>query len=382
MLQRKPVNRLGYNGINEIKDHPWVKYYPWKDLYEKNLEAPFVPKNIDNFDKKYCEGPDKIGNETLERYQNYYKNESLNEIFLNYSYENILTQNAKHDSNKKASIQNSNHNTYINNINNANLQKKRINSSLSNLSMNKNSLNSLLKNKMKVTESLYINNNLSGNIQFNNVIKNTPLKNRTNSMNINNNINTPLHIRNMSSNSNLNNNLLKDNNALNSNHGSNNLAAGSTPNKIRSLNSLNLLKNRGKNLSINNSTNVSSLNLANSSALNNNQINVSHSSSILNLKQPLNTPYRAGEKGNEKLPLIEKNKLLASSKQFSSNISIPKKFLNSPSLKSGLSSNNIQNNQKNGTKYTTLSANSTGSSTISMNFLHRRTGSTNNFNNY
>ena len=83
MLQRKPVNRLGYNGITEIKDHPWLKYYPWRDLYEKNLEAPFVPKNNDNFDKKYCEGPDKIGNDTLERYQNYYKNESLNEIFIN-----------------------------------------------------------------------------------------------------------------------------------------------------------------------------------------------------------------------------------------------------------------------------------------------------------
>ena len=111
MLQRKPVNRLGYNGITEIKDHPWLKYYPWRDLYEKNLEAPFVPKNNDNFDKKYCEGPDKIGNDTLERYQNYYKNESLNEIFINYSFDNLLTIPSKIELVKKNSNK-SNHNTY------------------------------------------------------------------------------------------------------------------------------------------------------------------------------------------------------------------------------------------------------------------------------
>ena len=75
MLQRKPVNRLGYNGINEIKEHPWLKYYPWKDLYEKKLDAPFMPKSLDNFDKRYCEGPDKIGNDTLERYQKSYPTE-------------------------------------------------------------------------------------------------------------------------------------------------------------------------------------------------------------------------------------------------------------------------------------------------------------------
>ena len=102
MLQRKPINRLGYNGIKEIIEHPWLKYYPWKDLYEKKLEAPFSPKSMDNFDKKYCEGPDKIGNDTLERYQNYYKNDVLADVFNNYSFDNILTvQGSKKENNKK-----------------------------------------------------------------------------------------------------------------------------------------------------------------------------------------------------------------------------------------------------------------------------------------
>lgn len=44
LLQRKPSNRLGLNGAGEVKEHPWIKYFPWKELYEKKLEAPFVPK--------------------------------------------------------------------------------------------------------------------------------------------------------------------------------------------------------------------------------------------------------------------------------------------------------------------------------------------------
>lgn len=44
LLQRKPSNRLGLNGASEVKEHIWIKYFPWKELYEKKLEAPFVPK--------------------------------------------------------------------------------------------------------------------------------------------------------------------------------------------------------------------------------------------------------------------------------------------------------------------------------------------------
>ena len=44
LLQRKPANRLGLRGAIEIKDHAWLKYYPWKDLYDKKLESPFIPK--------------------------------------------------------------------------------------------------------------------------------------------------------------------------------------------------------------------------------------------------------------------------------------------------------------------------------------------------
>jgi hypothetical protein len=88
-LQRKPNHRLGANGIKELKEHAWFMNYPWDELYKKELPSPFVPKSGDNFDKRYCEGADKIGNDTYERYQCYYKTENFPDVFRNYTYVNI-----------------------------------------------------------------------------------------------------------------------------------------------------------------------------------------------------------------------------------------------------------------------------------------------------
>lgn len=281
MLQRKPVNRLGYNGINEIKEHPWLRYYPWRDLYDKNLEAPFSPKNQDNFDKKYCEGPDKIGNDTLERYQNYYKNDALSDIFLNYSYENILTIPQQENPKKQSS--------YLTNSggsSNSLGAKKKVNSlSASINSMNKNSINQLLKNKMKITESLYLNNKISSSV--------TSLKN--------------------------------------------------TPNQTK-----------------NYSANINSLKTKNKSSIS--------SASSISGKQLSATPYRFNnEKIADKLPFIDQKSIV--SKHVSSYSVVTKKLVNSPSI------NYPMKNMNN--KYTSLSSSSTGNSTLSMNFLHKRSGSTN-----
>jgi hypothetical protein len=67
-----------------------LKYYPWKDLYEKNFEPPFVPKIGDNFDKRYCESQDKLGNSTMERYQKYVREDSYLYAFHNFTYINNL----------------------------------------------------------------------------------------------------------------------------------------------------------------------------------------------------------------------------------------------------------------------------------------------------
>ena len=69
LLKRKEKSRLGsINGVKDLKQHPWMKYYPWKELTLKILPAPFIPENIDNFDKNYCESIEKISEETQLRY--------------------------------------------------------------------------------------------------------------------------------------------------------------------------------------------------------------------------------------------------------------------------------------------------------------------------
>ncbi len=29
MIERKPAQRLGINGTDEVKNHPWIKNFPW-----------------------------------------------------------------------------------------------------------------------------------------------------------------------------------------------------------------------------------------------------------------------------------------------------------------------------------------------------------------
>ena len=87
LLQRKPNKRLGYQNISDIKEHPWMKDIDWELLNNKELEAPFLPySNKENFDKEYCEGEEKIGEETLERYDEYIQSEFFEGLFPNYTY--------------------------------------------------------------------------------------------------------------------------------------------------------------------------------------------------------------------------------------------------------------------------------------------------------
>jgi serine/threonine protein kinase len=52
MIQRKPQNRLGLNGPQEVKNHSWLRDYPWQKLIEKTLDPPFKPADEDNFDSR------------------------------------------------------------------------------------------------------------------------------------------------------------------------------------------------------------------------------------------------------------------------------------------------------------------------------------------
>lgn len=42
-LQRQASKRLGLNGSNEVKNHPWFKDFDWEALRNKTMKATFVP---------------------------------------------------------------------------------------------------------------------------------------------------------------------------------------------------------------------------------------------------------------------------------------------------------------------------------------------------
>ena len=102
LLIRKPESRLGYKkGITELKEHMWLKFFEWNDLYNKNLEAPFIPEKKENFDKKYCENIEKIGIETRIRYERYKSDREYNLMFINFTYYNVHFLGNNNDKNEK-----------------------------------------------------------------------------------------------------------------------------------------------------------------------------------------------------------------------------------------------------------------------------------------
>ena len=130
LLQRKPYKRLGYNSIDEIKNHPWMGCINWESLNKKELLAPFIPcGNKENFDKVYCEGEEKIGEETFGRYEEYVQSEFYPGLFKNYTYidfehifgniidENNDNKNIKNDNNLSLKYYWKEKNYIINNLN-------------------------------------------------------------------------------------------------------------------------------------------------------------------------------------------------------------------------------------------------------------------------
>ena len=103
LLIRKKENRLGFKGIIELKQHPWIKYYPWYMIVDKSLPSPFVPQNKDNFDLRYCARSEKIGEETKLRYEEILMDKNyqniFKEFFFNFDYEQRLQQKNKEKNN-------------------------------------------------------------------------------------------------------------------------------------------------------------------------------------------------------------------------------------------------------------------------------------------
>ena len=60
LLTRKPVDRMGYLGIDEIKKHPWLNDIKWRDLYFKRLDSPLKIININDAYSNVLYSPEKM----------------------------------------------------------------------------------------------------------------------------------------------------------------------------------------------------------------------------------------------------------------------------------------------------------------------------------
>ena len=52
LLKRKSEERLGYNGIYEIKNHPWLNNVKWDKILKKEIKSPFIITENENYDFK------------------------------------------------------------------------------------------------------------------------------------------------------------------------------------------------------------------------------------------------------------------------------------------------------------------------------------------
>ena len=107
MIQRKPQNRLGNNGAEEVKNHPWLRNFPWDDLANRNLIAPFIPPEEENFDQKNIneEWKDLDDPEFKENTSNL-RRQSVQALFNGYyfDYELAALAQKQEDQQKKDSI--------------------------------------------------------------------------------------------------------------------------------------------------------------------------------------------------------------------------------------------------------------------------------------
>ncbi|OMJ71937.1 hypothetical protein SteCoe_29724 [Stentor coeruleus] len=95
LIQRKANYRLGNKGFGEINSHPWLKDFPWKDLFMGSLSAPYIPKSQDNFDPRNLgDWKDEI-DPTIDL-------ASSQNLFIGYSYDERVLMEVNNAHHKKS----------------------------------------------------------------------------------------------------------------------------------------------------------------------------------------------------------------------------------------------------------------------------------------
>ena len=85
-MQREPNNRLGFDNIDDIKKHSWIRYYQWDELYKRKIDPPFIPQNKDNYDRIFVTAKEHISKDAIREYKIWLKHNSANNPFDCYYY--------------------------------------------------------------------------------------------------------------------------------------------------------------------------------------------------------------------------------------------------------------------------------------------------------
>ena len=92
LLQRKPQKRLGFTGIEEIKNHAWLKPVNFEDISNKTYPSPFVPGNKDNFDQRQVSSNWNDDGEHVDL-----QLVTVQNLFIGYHYDNGIQGEASKD---------------------------------------------------------------------------------------------------------------------------------------------------------------------------------------------------------------------------------------------------------------------------------------------
>lgn len=86
LLIVNPEKRLGTNGIQEIKEHPWFTGFNWENLKNKKIISSFIPKIGETRVKRNLSKTNSHGNYTEKEINKIISNEEFQKNFENYNY--------------------------------------------------------------------------------------------------------------------------------------------------------------------------------------------------------------------------------------------------------------------------------------------------------
>lgn len=67
-MLKQPKDRLGYNGCEEIKEHPFFENIDWVKLNRKAVDAPYKPRVNGEYDLSNIDRVSPIPFHTVTRY--------------------------------------------------------------------------------------------------------------------------------------------------------------------------------------------------------------------------------------------------------------------------------------------------------------------------